>query len=85
MEKMEFQANLVWWVEGFMEQRKVIVSMDIKEADIMAVEPEVPPGSPVSQVHLIIYIYDLFYEIEEPDMMGDSACISFVDDGAWVV
>jgi len=68
-----------------MEQRKVIVSMDIREADNIAVEPEVPPGSPVSQVHLIINLYGLFYKFEEPDMMSDSACISFVDDGAWVV
>jgi len=38
MEEMGFEADLVRWVESFMEDRKVIMSMDGKEGDSMDVE-----------------------------------------------
>jgi len=50
MEEMGFEADLVRWVESFMEDRKVIMSMDRKEGDSMDVETGVPQGSPVSPV-----------------------------------
>jgi len=37
MEEMGFEADLVRWVESFMEERKVIMSMDGKEGDSMDV------------------------------------------------
>ena len=53
MEEMEFEANLVRWVESFMEDRKVIRSMDGKEGDSMDVETGVPQGSPASATTLV--------------------------------
>jgi hypothetical protein len=47
MEEMGFEADLVRWVESFMEERRVIMSMDGKEGDSMDVETGVPQGSPV--------------------------------------
>jgi len=47
MEDMGFEANLVRWVESFMEDRKVIMSMDGKEGDTMDVKTGVPQGLPV--------------------------------------
>jgi len=50
MEEMEFEADLVRWVESFVENRKVTMSMDGKEGDSMDVETGVRQGSPVSPV-----------------------------------
>jgi len=65
MEEMGFEADLVRWVENFMEERKVIMSMDGREGDIMDVETGVPQGSPVSPVVFVIYLSGLFGEVEE--------------------
>jgi len=50
MEEMGFEADLVRWVESFMDDRKVIMLMDGKEGDSMDVETGGPQGSPVSPV-----------------------------------
>jgi len=41
-ETVGFEANLVRWVESFMEDRKVMMSMDGKEEDSMDVSMGVP-------------------------------------------
>jgi len=84
MEEMEFEANLVRWVESFMEDRKVIRSMDGKEGDSMDVETGVPQGSPVSPVLFVIYLSGLFGQVEKKQEECGSEGISFVDDVAWV-
>jgi hypothetical protein len=85
MEEMGFEADLVRWVESFMEERKVIMSMDRKEGDSMDVETGVPQGSPVSPVLFVIYLSGLFGRVEEKEKECGSEGISFVDDVAWVV
>jgi len=85
MEEMGFEADLVRWVESFMEERGVIMSMDGKEEDSMDVETGVPQGSPVSPVHFVIYLSGLFGQVGEKGKDCGSEGISFVDDVAWVV
>jgi len=85
MEEMGFKADLVRWVESFMEERKVIMSMDGKEGDSMDVEMGVPQGSPMSPVLFVIYLSGLFGRVEEKEKECRSEGISFVDDVAWVV
>jgi len=85
MEEMGFEADLVRWVESFMEERKVIMSMDGKEGDSMDAETGVPQGSPVSPVLFVIYLSELFSRVEEKEKEYGSEGISFVDDVAWVV
>jgi len=85
MEEMGFEADLVRWVENFMEERKVIISMDGKEGDSMDVETGVPQGSPVSPVLFIIYLSGLFGEVQKEKEECKSEGISFVDDVAWDV
>jgi len=85
MEEMGFEADLVRWVENFMEERKVIMSMDGREGDSMDVQTGVPQGSPVSPVLFVIYLSGLFGEVEEKEGDCESEGISFVDDVAWVV
>jgi len=85
MEEMGFEADLVRWVESFMEDRKVIMSMDGKEGDSMDVETGVPQGSPVSPVLFVIYLSGLFGQVEKKEEECGSEGISFVDDVAWVV
>jgi len=85
MEEMGFEADLVRWVESFMEDGKVIMSMDGKEGDSMNVETGVPQGSPVSLVLFFIYLSGLFGQVEDKEKERESEGISFVDDVAWVV
>jgi len=85
MEEMGFEADLVRWVEGFMEHRKVIMSMDGKEGDSMDVEPGVPQRWPVLPVLFVIYLSGLFGQVEKKEEQCGSEGISFVDDVAWVV
>ena len=85
MEEMGFEADLVRWAESFMEERKVIMSMDAKEGDSMDVETGVPQGSPVSPQLFVIYLSGLFGRVEEKEKECKSEGISFVDDVAWVV
>jgi hypothetical protein len=85
MEEMEFEADLLRWVESFMEERKVIMSMDGKEGDSMDVETGVPQGSPVSPVLFFIYFSGIFDRVEEKEEECGNEGISFVDDVAWVV
>jgi len=67
MEEMGFEADLVRWVESFMEERRVIMSMDGKEGDGMDVETGVPQGSPVLPVLFVIYPSGLFGQVEEKE------------------
>jgi len=85
MEEMGFEADLVRWVESFMEGRKVIMSMDGKEGDSMDVETGVPHGSPVLPVLFVIFLSGLFGRVGEKERKCGSEGISFVDDVAWVV
>ena len=56
MEEMEFEADLVRWVESLMEERKVIRSMDGKEADSIDVETVVPQGHQCRQ-YFVLYTF----------------------------
>jgi len=85
MEEMEFEADLVRSVESFMEERRVIMSMDGKEGNSMEVETGVPQGSPVLPVLFVIYHSGLFDRVEEKEKECGSEGISFADDVAWVV
>jgi hypothetical protein len=59
--------------------------MDGREGDSMDVETGVPQGSLVSPVLFVIYLSELFGEVDEEEEVGGSEGISFVDDVAWVV
>jgi len=85
MEEMGFEADLVRWVESFMEDQKVIMSMDRKAGDSMDVEMGVPQGSLVLPVLCVIYLSGLFDQVEDEVTECGSEGISFVDDVAWVV
>jgi len=85
MEEMEFEADLVRWVESFMEQRAVIMSMDGKEGDSMDVETGVPQESPVLLVLFVIYLLGLFGKVDNMEKECESKGLAFVVDVAWVV
>jgi len=85
MEEMGFEADLVRWVESFMEDRKVIMSMDGKKGDSMDEETGVPQGSPVSLVLFVSYLSGLFGQVQKEEEECGSEGLSFVDDVAWVV
>jgi len=80
MEEMGFEADLVRRVGSFMEDRKVILSMDRKEGDSMDVETGVPQESPVSPVLFVIYLSGLFGQAEQTEEECGSEGISVVED-----
>jgi hypothetical protein len=85
MKEMEFQADLVRWVEDLIEERKVIMSMDGKEGDSMNVETGVPLWSPQSPVLLVIYLLGLFDVVKMKHKQSECKGISCVDDVPWLV
>jgi hypothetical protein len=85
MEEMGLEADLVRWVENFMEERKVIMLMDGKKGDSMDVETGVSQGSPVLPALFVIYLPGLFADVEKEEEECESEGISFVDDVARVV
>jgi hypothetical protein len=83
MEDMGFEADVCQWVESFISDRKAIMRMDGREGKIMDVTTRVPQGSPVSPILLVIYISELFEQVEAG--VENMLALSFVDDVAWVV
>lgn len=65
MEGMGIEANLVGSAVSFMEERKVIMSMDREEGDSKEVETGVPQGSEMSLVLFVLYLSGLFGNVEE--------------------
>ena len=87
MEEMGFEADLVRWVESFMEDRKVIMSMDGKEEDSMDVETGVPQGSPVLPLLFVLYVSGLFGQVEEKEEHcgSEGISLSMMWHGWWKV
>ena len=85
MEGMGFEADLVRGVESFIEDRKVIMSMDGKVGDSMDVETGVLQWSPVLPVLFILYVLGLFGQVEAKDEECRSEGVSLVDDVASLV
>ena len=79
---MKVDENLVSWVDSFMRERKVVMSIDGQESEAKEVETGLPQGSPVSPVLFTAYMADIHGEVEGqvPGCRG----ISFVDDITWV-
>ena len=74
---------LVRWTGSFMEDRRVIMSVDGQDGKEMAVTTGLPQGSPVSPVLFSLYIADIHKAVE--GQVEDCRGISFVDDVTWIV
>ena len=73
---------LVRWTDSFMQDRRVIMSLDGQDGEEMAVTTGQPQGSPVSPVLFAIYEADIHRVVE--DQVEDTRGISFVDDITWI-
>ena len=83
MRAMSIDECLVAWVDSFMSDRRVIMSVDGQDGEPMDVTTDLPQGSPISPVHFAIYIADIHQAVES--QVKDSMGISFVDDVTWLV
>ena len=79
----EVDKNLVDWVNSFMKERKVVMSVDGQEGEAKEVETGLPQGSPVSPVLFTVYMADIHGEVDA--QVEGCRGISFVDDITWVV
>ena len=78
MREARIDERLVRWTDSFMQDRRVIMSLDGQDGDEMPVTTGLPQGSPVSPVLFAIYVADIHRVVE--DQVEDSRGISFVDD-----
>ena len=74
---------LVRWTSSFMQDRRVIMSVDGQDGQEMAVTTGLPQGSPVSPVLFALYIAEIHEAVE--GQVEDCRGISFVDDVTWIV
>jgi hypothetical protein len=82
LRKMGLHETYVRWVNNFMENRTMSITMDGEEGEVMPVNTGLPQGSPISPVLFLLYIADLGKEVENtnPKTVG----LSFVDDVTWI-
>ena len=74
---------LVRWMDSFMRDRRVIMSVDGQDGEPVEVTTGLPQGSPISPALFAIYIADIHEAVD--DQVEDSRGISYVDDVTWVV
>ena len=82
MREARIDECLVRWTDSFMQDRRVIMSLDGQDGEEMAVTTGLPQGSPVSPVLFAIYVANIHQAVE--DQVEDTRGISFVDDVTWV-
>jgi hypothetical protein len=83
MRVAHLDENLVEWVDSFMSDRLVEITIAGEAGEAIATNTGLPQGSVVSPILFLIYIADLaaLMETQVPDTIG----LSFVDDVTWVV
>jgi hypothetical protein len=83
MRAAHLDENLVEWVDSFMSDRLVEITIAGEAGEAIATNTGLPQGSPVSPILFLIYIVDLvaLVETQVPDTVG----LSFVDNVTWVV
>jgi hypothetical protein len=81
--KVGYDKNLVEWVDSFMSDRLVEITIAGDMGEAIATNTGLPQGSPVSPILFLIYIADLatLVETRVPNTVG----LSFVDDVTWVM
>ena len=82
MREARVDECLVRWTDSFMQDRRVIMSLDGQDGEEMAVTTGLPQGSPVSPVLFAIYVADIHRAVE--GQVEDARGISFVDDVTWI-
>jgi hypothetical protein len=83
MRRAQLDENLVTWVDSFMSDRLVEITIVGEVGEAIATNTGLPQGSPVSPILFFIYIADLATLVDNrvPGTVG----LSFVDDVTWVV
>ena len=83
MRAIGLDENLIDRTDSFMQNRRVIMSVDGQDDSPREVTTGLPQGSPISPVLFAIYIADIHAAVE--DQVEDSRGISFDDDVTWLV
>lgn len=83
MRNMGIDECLVQWMDSFMRDRRVTMTVDGQDSTPMEVTTGLPQGSPISPALFAIYIAEIHAAVES--QVEDSRGISFVDDVTWVV
>jgi hypothetical protein len=83
MRGVQQDENLVTWVDSFISDRLVEITIAGEAGEAIATNTGLPQGLPVSPILFLIYIADLASLVENrvPGTVG----LSFVDDVTWVV
>jgi hypothetical protein len=79
MQSLRLPTCLINWTRTFLEERLIRLAFDGQIEDFLEVETGVPQGSPISPILFLIYIRDLFSDLEEVTPL------SYIDDIALAV
>jgi ribonuclease HI len=83
MRNAKLDECLVRWTDSFMQDRRVVMSVDGQDGEVREVTTGLPQGSPVSPVLFALYISEIHQAVES--QVEDCRGISFVDDITWIV
>ena len=73
---LELSISLLIWLRCFLNQRSIQLVFDQQKQDKTSIEIGIPQGSPVSPILFLIYIRNIFYNIN----MKDIRAPSYIDD-----
>jgi hypothetical protein len=79
----KMDKNLVQWIDSFMSNHRVKITMNGEPGLAIETNTGLPQGSPVSLVLFLIYIADLAALIEKE--VDRAVGLSFVDNVMWIV
>jgi hypothetical protein len=74
MQSLRLPKSLLNWTRSFLEDRQIRLSFDSQIEEFREVETGVPQGSPISPILFLIYIRDLFNDLQ------DVYPLSYIDD-----
>ena len=76
MKKFGIDHSLLIWMKSFLSERSISVKIKNIKTDFFTTKHEVPQGSPLSQILIIIYVSD----IPQPENAQTTTLLQFADD-----
>ncbi|NWN33433.1 hypothetical protein GY663_30090, partial [Klebsiella michiganensis] len=73
LRKLGLPISLIAWAKSFLLERSLRLAFDGKMEEFSSINAGIPQGSPVSPIFFLIYIRDLFLEVQNFQL-------SYIDD-----
>lgn len=83
MAELNIDDDLIGWTQSFLTDRSVELVIDGYCNPKYKVESGIPQKSPVSPILFLIYISEVFFQVEEK--IPKVKCISFINDLGFII